>query len=84
MNIPGADVERMVSAVPKPVAAALERKRKLLEERIVTLREEFQAEADEVARLLEQGKRREVRLTEGRSEMATSRRTDASPRGRRG
>jgi len=26
MNIPGADVERMVSAVPKPVAAALERK----------------------------------------------------------
>ncbi len=26
MNIPGADVERMVSAVPKPVAVALERK----------------------------------------------------------
>src|SRR5258708_15404129 len=26
MNIPGADVERMVSAVPKSVAAALERK----------------------------------------------------------
>ena len=26
MNIPGADVERMVAAVPKPVAAALERK----------------------------------------------------------
>jgi len=58
-------------------AASLERKRKLLDERITALREEFQAEADLVRRLIGQQQQREQRLTDERSHMASNRKSNS-------
>jgi circadian clock protein KaiC len=57
----------------------LERRRQMLEARVVALRLEFEAEEEEIRRRLLLAEARERRLQEDRIDMARKRRTDTSP-----
>ena len=60
----------------------LERKRKALEAHIAALHAEFDAEASELERVIDQERLSELRLAQNRTEMAMSRRADADSDGK--